>query len=593
MAPVLGQNGGRALSRGRSAPCLRVATPARTGCVVESAAFSSMRIPIVVFLAVALALGNSAALTGQDATALERRADSVFVRFQTGLGPGAAVAVVREGKVVFRKGYGYASLEHRVPITPSSSFDAASVSKQFTGLAISMLVEQGTIGLKDDVRKYIPEMHAFETPITIEHLLHHTSGLRDWPGMLRLAGWNSGDVIAFDHILRFASSQRTLNFKPGAEHTYSNTGYNLLAEVVARATGKSFRAWSDENIFRPLGMTNTHFRTTMGDVFPERAYSYARGADSSWSLIANGLLAQGSSSLFTTADDLAKWIINYGTYDAGGRPAVERMLQPGRLNDGSPVRYAYGVNVDITWRGTQRVTHNGSWAGYTSYSVYFPALRGGVVLLSNAGMNADQAGIALTNIFFENDLEAEDPVVAAGAARDTMSAPALDDVAGIYKLGPGWYAHIRRDGELLHVRATQEEEAPMTMRTSSEFWVAAYGASMTFVKDADGRVRSLRYRGRVAPRVEAREAPLRNADYEGNYESTELSVTYEVVTHDSALLMRNFRRGAIRLTRALGDDFRETGGLTSVAFERDASQRVIAMIVNIGDRNRNVRFVRR
>lgn len=551
-----------------------------------------MRTTTVVSLALALAIGNSAALTGQDAAALERRADSVFARYQTGVGPGAAVAVVRDGKVVFRKGYGYASLEHRVPITPTSSFDAASVSKQFTGLAISMLVEQGRIGLKDDVRKYIPEMHAFETPITIEHLVHHTSGLRDWPGMLQLAGWNSGDVIAFDHILRFAYAQRTLNFVPGAEHTYSNTGYNLLAEVVARVTGKSFRTWTDENIFRPLGMTNTHFRTTMGDVFPERAFSYARGADSSWNLVANGLLAQGSSSLFTTADDLAKWIMNYGTYAAGGRPAVERMLQPGRLSDGSPLRYAYGVNVE-TWRGTQRVTHNGSWAGYTSFSVAFPALRGGVVVLSNAGLNPDQVGMALTNIFFQNDLRTESAVVAAGAAKDTASAPALDDLAGIYRLGPGWYAHIRRDGDALRVRATQEQEVPMTMRTSSEFWVAAYGASMTFVQDADGKVRTLRFRGRPAPRVVASELPLRHADYQGNYASDELSAVYDVVVRDSSLLIRNFRRGELPLARAYGDDFRGTGGLASVAFERDASHRVIAMIVNMGERNRNIRFVRR
>ncbi len=551
-----------------------------------------MRTTTIVSVAVALVVGTGAALTAQDVAALERRADSVFARFQAGVGPGAAVAVVRDGKVVFRKGYGYASLEHRVPITATSSFDAASVSKQFTGLAISMLVEQGKIALEDDIRKYIPEMHAFETPITIEHLVHHTSGLRDWPGMLQLAGWNSGDVIAFDHILRFAYAQRTLNFQPGAEHTYSNTGYNLLAEVVARVTGTSFRAWTDESIFRPLGMTNTHFRTTMGDVFPERAFSYARSTDSSWNLVANGLLAQGSSSLFTTADDLAKWITNYGTYAAGGRTAVERMLQPGRLNDGSPVKYAFGVVVD-TWRGTQRVTHNGSWAGYTSFSVYFPALRGGVVMLSNAGMNADQAGIALSNIFFERDLTTESRAVAAGAGKDTTSAPALDDVAGIYKLGPGWYAHIRRDGDVLRVRATEEQEVAMTMRAPSEFWIDAYGASITFVKDADGRVRSLRYRGRLAPRVEAREAALRHADYEGTYESTELSVTYEVVARDSALLMRNFRRGAMRLTRALADDFRGTGGLASVAFERDATGRVVAMIVNMGERNRDIRFVRR
>ncbi|MDB4914728.1 MAG: beta-lactamase [Gemmatimonadetes bacterium] len=536
--------------------------------------------------ALVLCVVAAAPLHAQDAAALERRVDSLFARYQKGVQPGLALAVIRDNRVVFRKSYGYASLEHGIPITTSSVFDAASVSKQFTGLAVSMLIDQGRINLTDDVRKYIPEMYAFGPPITIEHLLHHTSGLRDWPGMLQLAGWNDGDVIAFNHILRFAYNQRTLNFVPGAEHTYSNTNYNLLAEVVARVSGKSFRAFTDENIFRPLGMANTHFRTRLGDVIPNRAYSYSQERDSSFNLVANGLLAQGSSSLFTTVDDLAKWVVNFGTYSVGGRSAVERTLQPGRLNDGSPVKYGFGVLVD-TWRGVPMITHNGSWAGYTSFTVYFPTLRGGVVILSNAGINSDAAGIGLSEIFFAKDLvPAAPPAKAAAAAGEAVGAAPLDSYVGVYRLGPAWYVNVRRDGDILRVRASGEDEFPMTMRSSREFWVEDYGASMTF--EPGGLV----YRGKKAPRVDlVGERPLRIADYVGDYENSELSVTYQVSVRDTSLVLRNFKRGSFPMVRAFGDEFR-AGGSMAVAFERDATGKVIGFAVDMGERNRNVRFVR-
>ena len=550
-----------------------------------------MRLPIITALTLCAASPFHA--TAQDPASLERRADSLFARHAIGLVPGVAVAVVRHDSVIFRKGYGYADLEHRIPITPASVFDAASVSKQFTGLAVSMLIEQGRIRLDDDVRKYIPEMYAFDPPITIGHLLHHTSGLRDWPGALTLAGWNSGDVISFEQILRLAYAQRTLNFAPGAEHTYSNTNYNLLAEIVARVSGKMFRAFTDDNIFRPLGMSSTHFRTRLGDVIPNRSWSYARGTDSVWSLVPNGLLAQGSSSLFTTADDLAKWIVNYGTYTVGGQAAVEHMLAPGRLNDGSAVKYAFGVVVD-TWRGIPMITHNGGWAGYSSFTVYFPKQHNGVVLLSNTPINPDAAGLALSEIFFAKDL-APDSSAAANATRAAVAVPpaTLDEYAGVYRLGPGWYVRIRRDGTVLRVQATREDEFPMTARTPQEFWIDAYGASMTFQRDSARRVSSLLYRGKRAPRVDEaarRAAPL--TDYVGTYHSDELAVSYSIVCTDSTLVMETFRRTPSALTRAAGDDFIAADGI-DVWFERDGAGRVTGFAANLGPRNRNIRFARR
>ena len=186
---------------------------------------------------------DTAAFRAQDS--LEERVDKLFSFLNETDSPGIAVLAVRDGKVLLRKGYGLANLEHRVPITPETVFDIASISKQFCGMAISMLIEQRKIALEDDVRKYIPELPDFGQTITIDHLVHHISGIRDWGGTLGLAGWRMDDVISFEQILTMAFNQQGLNFKPGDEYTYSNTGYNLLAELVGRVTGKTFRQWTD------------------------------------------------------------------------------------------------------------------------------------------------------------------------------------------------------------------------------------------------------------------------------------------------------------------------------------------------------------
>jgi CubicO group peptidase (beta-lactamase class C family) len=300
------------------------------------------RIAAAVLFALAVPTASSARQL-QDSPA-----DQIDARFEyltTTDSPGLAVVVVQNGEVLLRRGYGLANLEHRVAITPSTVFDIASVSKQFTGLAISILVEEGKISLEDDVRDHIPEMADFGHPVTVDHLVHHTSGIRDWPGTLGVAGWRMDDVISFDQILTFAFNQEDLNFVPGAEYTYSNTGFNLLAEVVARATGQSFREWTWENLFEPLGMTATHFHDDHTEVVPNRAYGYSRGPGGTWHAVPNGLTALGSSSLYTSVDDLAKWVMNFDDPKAGSPSALDRMKTRGVLNDGSRIGYAFGVNI--------------------------------------------------------------------------------------------------------------------------------------------------------------------------------------------------------------------------------------------------------
>jgi CubicO group peptidase (beta-lactamase class C family) len=212
--------------------------------------------------------------------------------------------------------------------------------------------------------------------------VHHTSGLRDWPGTLALAGWRFDDVISFDQILAFAYRQRSLNFAPGAEYTYSNTGYNLLAEMVRRVTGQSFRQWTDEQLFRPLGMTDSHFQDDHTRVVPNRASGYARAPDGTWRAIPNNLTALGSSSLFSTVDDLAKWVLNFEDAKVGGSAAMARTRTRGVLNDGTSIPYAFGISHG-EYRGLANVNHSGGWAQFSTFVLHFPRQRFGVVVLAN------------------------------------------------------------------------------------------------------------------------------------------------------------------------------------------------------------------
>jgi CubicO group peptidase (beta-lactamase class C family) len=531
--------------------------------------------------------------------ARERRVDSLFAHLKRGDAPGLALAVVHDGRVLVRKGFGLANLEDRVPITPETVFDIASVSKQFAGLAVAMLIDQGKVRLTDDIRKYIPELADVGHTITVSHLLHHTSGLRDWPGTLGVAGWRMDDIISFDQILTLAYNQRTLNFVPGAEYTYSNTGYNLLAEMVARVTGRTFRAWTDSVFFRPLGMTSSQFRDDHTRVIPRRAHGYARQPDGSFRLSPNNLMALGSSSLFSTVDDLAKWVMNFDNPTVGGASAMRLLRTRGVLNDGSTIPYAFGLSHG-EYRGQPTLAHSGGWASFSTYLVHFPQQRFGVIVLANSGIaNVPRAAFDLADIYLEGVLGPR-PAVAESAPRAgeppvTVPANVLSRYEGVYKLAPGWYVEIRHRNGALSAQATAEREFPMAARTSNVFWVDAYGSTITFV-DSAGRTTHVMYRGRRAPRVDqasqTRVDPLER--FAGTYHSEELATTYVVAVRNGSLVLQHRRHGTIPLTPAWQGDFTTPlWFLRAVTFTQSPNGAISGFHVNVDERSRNILFTRR
>ncbi len=546
------------------------------------------RSSLAALLLLSVAYPAAAQQTGQIFT---DQIDALFAAWNTPTSPGVALAVLQDGEVVYKRGYGMANLAYDIPITSATVFDIASISKQFTAFAIAMLAEQGKLSLDDDVRLYIPEVPEFGKTITIRHLVHHTSGLRDWPGTLAMAGWQMEDVISFDQILTMVRHQQDLNFDPGAEYSYSNTGYNVLAEVVARVTGQSFRAWTDAHLFKPLGMVHTHFHDDHERVVKNRAYAYSP-ARNGFKRIGNGLTALGSSSLFATIDDLVKWVLNFRDPRVGGSAVVEQVHQQGLLNDGEEISYAFGNSIG-TYQGLKTVAHSGSWAGFRTRLVRFPDQDFAVIVLSNASnFNPTRKAWQVADLYLGDQMETPEP--AALPPTPVAVDPALfDDYVGTYQLGPGWLVTITHQGNGLMVQATDEPKFEMTPTSETQFFVEAYGSAIEFIRDPSGAVMHLEYRDIHAPRVALFEPSTDElAAFEGDYFSEELGTTYTLVVKDSVLTARHRRHADATLSPTITDTFTtDTWFMRSIHFVRDRARRVTGFEVSEG-RSRNVRFAK-
>lgn len=335
--------------------------------------------PTLLTLAMLAATTASAQLP--DATT--KQIDAVFSRFDRPDSPGCVVGVYQNGAVAYTKGYGIANLEYAVPITPKTPFISGSVAKQFTAAAIALLVEQGRISLDDDVRKYIPELPNYGTTITVDQLVHHTSGLRDFWALVQVAGMRYDDGYNAGDVIRLAARQKALNFTPGSEYDYSNTGYVSLGVIVQRVTGKSLREFAAEQIFGPLGMTNTHYHDDHTMMVPGRASAYTPLPEGGYRINVwnNDIVGQGG--IMTTIEDLQKWDENFYTGKVGGPGFLKRQLQQGRLTGGRTLTYAFGLTVD-QYRGLPLVEHSGSSGGYRTIISRFPGAHTSVAALCNS-----------------------------------------------------------------------------------------------------------------------------------------------------------------------------------------------------------------
>jgi CubicO group peptidase (beta-lactamase class C family) len=465
-------------------------------------------------LSALVAAGLATAISAQApaSPALAKQVDQIFSAF-TPETPGCAVAVYQKGSVVLAKGYGSANLEYGVPITPSTPFIVGSVSKQFTAAAIALLVEEKRLALTDDVRKYVPELKDYGTPITIDHLVHHTSGLRDWWELVGIAGLRFDDTYAVQDVLDMTARQHGLNFKPGDRYVYSNTGYIVLGIVVQRVTGKSLREFAAERIFGPLKMADSHYQDDHTQPVRGRAYAYSpspggRYAINVWN---NDLVGQGG--VMTTVLDLAKWDANFDSGAVGGPGFLNRQLERGTLNSGTRLTYAFGVGVE-KYRGVDLIEHSGSTGGYRAVLTRFPKQRTSIAVLCNVS-NANPVTLShrVADYLLRDSFTAPVPAsntapAAAGGGSEGGKSAAYVPVAALGQLVGRYYAEelnalyeITLSGSTLTLkrpRATPEEltaRDAVTLNSTAgrlRFTFGPDGRAERFVLDA-GRVQNLAF----------------------------------------------------------------------------------------------------
>ena len=421
-----------------------------------------MRLTFIVTLASVVA-GPLAAQQTLPAP-IARQVDSVFSRFDRPDVPGCAVGVFQNGAITYAKGYGSANLEHGVPITPTTPFISGSVAKQFTAAAIALLVEQGRLSLTDDIRKFIPELPDYGTPITVDHLVHHTSGLRDFWALVGVAGMRYDDGYTAGDVIRLAARQKQLNFTPGTEYDYSNTGYIALGVIVQRVTGKSLREFAAEQIFTPLGMTSSHYHDDHTMPVRGRAAAYSPVGEGMWKINVwnNDLVGQGG--VMTTIVDLQKWDENFYTGKVGGPGFLKRQLQQGRLANGTTLTYAFGLTVS-QYRGLPMIEHSGSSGGYRTIITRFPSVHTSVAALCNT---SDANTTRISRQVSDAVLGSAFSVAATRPPADTARAPAIPRPAGpagdLAPLSGRYYAEeldaayeVRASGATLTVRRPRGE----------------------------------------------------------------------------------------------------------------------------------------
>jgi CubicO group peptidase (beta-lactamase class C family) len=440
------------------------------------------------------------------ATDIERRIEQFVVASIGSLdGPGASVAVEKDGKVIYSKGLGHADLEYDAHNSPTTVFHIASISKQFTAFAIAMLADEGKLSIHDDIRKYLPEMHDFGTPITINHLVHHTSGLRDQWNLLMLAGWRLDDVITQSQIMRLVTKQRELNFKPGEEMVYCNTGYTLMAEIVSRVTGMPFPEWMEKNVFMPLDMKNTLFYDDHERIVYNRAYSYhvgSKGFQKSVLSYANA----GATSLFTTVEDLSKWAANFENVKVGNDKVMRMMEERFILNNGDTIDYAFGQVIG-KYRGLKMISHGGADAGYRTFFARFPEQKTSVTVFSNmASFNPAGLSFKIADYYLEGEFKPEpkkdepqsDEPPAAPEEKFDPSTLKLTDFTGRFyspELETTYSLVIVND--TLIAQHQRHDDTKMIPRKPDEFSNGFLG-DVAFTRDKNSRVSGLKIsNGRV------------------------------------------------------------------------------------------------
>ncbi|MBT8218725.1 MAG: beta-lactamase family protein [Bacteroidia bacterium] len=536
--------------------------------------------------------------------------DSIFQEYSTNT-PGIAISIVHKDDIIYSKGFGSAQLEYRIPIGERTVFHIASDSKRFTALSILLLEKEGKLSLSEPIHQYLPDLYDFGFPITIRHLLNHTSGLRDQWQLLGMAGWNIEDIVTQEHILKLVYQQKELNFKPNDAFTYCNTGYTLLAEIVEKVSGESFEEFTKTHIFQPLGMNDTHFHSNHKHIVPNRAYSYNQKEDEEFEKEILNFANMGATGLFTTARDLQKWLVNVMSDDpkVGDKNIFSTMQQNAVLNNGEETFYGMG-EMSFPYNGKQIIGHGGTDAGFNSFVGYFPEYQIGIIGLSNYGnISAGNLVLQAADIYMQqkgisqNSEPVDVPSPTSTEERQFIDPDekAMEKQVGVYETVWGNVFVKEINGDLHFKNVGDDAEFQLfNAETTTQYYNEEEQYTMVFSDLENEEYHALKITGPNNTNFSAiRIYPVFYSsddlkEFEGAYHSDELSTTYEIVLDEDSLVAKHARHADIPLQLKSRDRFTgEQWYFDILEFIRNEEGEIVEVLISGGrGRVKDIRFKR-
>ncbi|AEM71567.1 D-stereospecific aminopeptidase [Allomuricauda ruestringensis DSM 13258] len=510
--------------------------------------FIVMKAVITIFFVVlALGLDVNAQINPEE----QAKIDSIFSQWDHPNSPGVAIGTVKDGKLVYSKGYGMANLDYGIPISGTSKFYIASMAKQFTAACIALLAIEGKIDLDDEVHAYIPELPRYGEVITIRNLVHHTSGLRDYLELMYLSGTSFEDYFTIEDGIQLLGRQSNVNFLPGEKHSYSNSGYILLAEIVNRVSGMTIREYADRNIFKPLGMNDTFFNDDHSQIINNRVVSYRKESDTFKRYVQN-FDALGDGNLITTIKDLYLWDQNFYRPKVGGAKFLDLMLTKGRLNNGDTIDYAFGL-VHDTYKGLPTLSHGGAFLGFRTQFIRFPEQRFSIIVLASvSGSNPTGKAYQIADILLKDKLSASEPEVQKLTSFEVEPVPLTKDElrqfeASYWSYEENYSRKIYLKSDTLRYSRGEQNENRLLPIDRNEFQMLdvtdglrvnfhlKYGKPYKMIVTVNGNNPSELY---AYMPLEAKDQDLKAL--EGSYYSKELDCTYVLkVRLDGLVLMVN------------------------------------------------------
>lgn len=522
---------------------------------------------------------------------LQSEIDVLFSTWKKPNNPGGSVLISHKNQIIFSETYGLANIPYRIPMEKETIFNIGSVSKQFTAMGIIVLQLEGKLSIDDDIHNYLPELHRFEKPITIRHLLHHTSGIRSSPEMFGLAGWRDGDAILNDDVYRYLTKQTDLNFAPGTEYMYSNSGYILLAKIIENISKQNFKTWMKEKIFQPLQLNDTFIEEDFSKIMTQTATSYTETEPSIFTTIENNDLTYGASNVYSTNADILKWSKNYLNAPNEWKKAFAMLQTLDVLPSGNNNNYAFGIFIDDFY-GNSRIQHSGAIAGFQSIVYSYPDEDLQIVILSNFTSNqlskiADQ----ISQLFLQNKSKSSKKEETIHPIH--VDSEILKKYEGMYWNDKNNYSRkIYLENETLWYLRSNGKKSPLIPIAETQFQIGGINEKLVLKFEINSNKMTLISPNNTVDTFERYDDKTLTTEdlkkYTGTFYSKELETSYQIILKNDKLFGYHSRFGEFEI-QILKKDILSWSGMAISKYKMDKSGNIVGLYISM-NRIRNLWF---